>query len=179
MRRNLSGTSRSSFTLGITGATIHHGDDDPENTLGQDSDLYIRTSEPMNLYVKDEGDWEVLFEEDPTVVQDVYRGDTLFVDIDATVVRVLRSPYTVDNGDITIDSGLVTVDSAPRSNLTTIALGVSAEGRQIIVQDVSSHPSEFNIYIPTPVDGVDQTLTADREVIEVIYVNSAWHVIGR
>lgn len=179
MRRNLSGTSRSSFTLGITGATIHHGDDDPENTLGQDSDLYIRTSEPMNLYVKVEGDWEVLFEEDPTVVQDVYRGDTLFVDIDATVVRVLRSPYTVDNEDITIDSGLVTVDSAPRGNLTTVALGVSAEGRQIIIQDVSSRAGEFNIYIPTSVDGAAQTLSSNRAVIEVVYANSAWRVIGR
>lgn len=177
--RNLTGTSKSSFTLGLTGATIYYGDDEPDDVMGQNADLYIRSSEPMNLYVKDGDAWELLFEEDAVVVQNAYRGDTVFLDIDATVVRVFRSPYTVDNGDMTSDSALITIDAAPRGTQTDILLGVSAEGRQVIVQDVSSHASEFNIYIPTSVDGTSQTLDADRELIEVIFVNSAWRVIGR
>lgn len=176
--RNLSGTSRSNFSLGVSGLVIHAGEDEPDDDLGQDADIYIRSAGAVSLYMKELGAWEPLFEEESVVIQTVYRGDTVFMDIDATLVRIIRSPYTIDTTDIIADSTM-TIDAAPRGTITTLGLGVSAEGRQVIIQDISATASEFNVYIPTAVDGTSQTLDSDRAMIEVVYSDSAWRVIGR
>jgi hypothetical protein len=57
---NMKGTSHNSFTIGKRGPTVYQGSTNPDNSNGDNGDLYIlKDSEVQHLYIKQNNTWKI------------------------------------------------------------------------------------------------------------------------
>lgn len=179
-KRLFTGTTQTAFSLGISGPTIHGGQDAPQNVLGLDGDLYVRVGSAQGLYGRQAGSWKQLREEEAFVHTPVARGEIIAVDPAAKLVTVYRNPYTIDTIDMTIDTLATTIDAQPTNPHTTVELPVGTEGQSLTIKDVSGRYQAFEVRIQGAIDDISQVSIADIGAkLELIFTADSWRVIGR
>lgn len=178
--RLYTGTTEATFRLGLVGPRLHHGETVPDDVLGENGDLYVRTGSSPGLYSRLAGSWKSLREEETFVNAPVARGEILTVDPSATLVTVFRNPYTIDTIDMTIDTTVETIDSQPTNLHTTVVLPTGVEGQTLTIKDVSGLYEAFEIRVTGWVDdAVQASMTAISSKMELLFSGGSWRIVGR
>lgn len=177
---SLSGTSAGSFAIGLTGPTIHHGVSPPVDADGSDGDAYLQRGNALEIFVRVDGIWAPLYADEQANIVSAYRGDVVHMGPDDTILRLFRSPYTVDTIDLTADTTL-TVDASPKSEITTVIISVedAVEGMERTIQDVSLHANIFDVVFNALIDDTHEPMSTDAQTIDIIYSGSAWRLVSR
>lgn len=148
---NIKGTSSTSFTIGIGGATIFQGQNAPDQLLGNIGDIYVLKNNSPNLLQKTAQGWVEL--EGRFLRQEVTQGSTATVSVTATYVGIL-----------------------PGSGNTTITLPTPWEGREVVIKHEGAGGTTT---IVGTIDGqTNMTLTGLYSSISLVW-SGEWSVFRK
>lgn len=147
---NISGTTSPNFTIGKDGATIHHGTDLPDSSLGDLGDLYVRHGASAGLFQKESEGWKVTTSNFSR--QQVERGSAADIEDTATYVGVVTGG----------------------SGTTTLTLPTGLTGKKITIKDEAGFGA---IQIMGPIDGLSSyTISSAKGSVTLLWAGS-WLVI--
>lgn len=149
---NIDGTTSPSFGIGIGGATIHQGENTPDDSLGASGDVYIRKGDNPALFQKDGSNWRLSSEK--FVRQTVVQGTTTQISDTATYVAVTAA-----------------------SGTTTLLLPTPYSGKKLIIKNETGGVAAINI-TGASINGTTLTLNDAHACVTLMWVEE-WSIIRR
>jgi hypothetical protein len=167
---NYAGTMANQFQIGRLGTTILQGETDPDNTLGNNGDIYVKKTTSASLFIKMDGSWMRM--SDPRFYfsrETVKIGQSITVGMNTTYVGVTTDPDRTNE-----------VITDP----TNIYLPTGVTGKKITIKDESGLVPDSNIFIYPKVGSTDLIENYDQVDIQKNYgsltliYDDQWYIIG-